>query len=102
MYRASDRVANETWIDRIETACDRLDLGDSVATTAADLFLSNVPESDRSKRTIAAASLYAAALIRGDERSQSAVADAMDVTRLSVHNHWKSVMDEAGFRPPTW
>ncbi|SEH46904.1 Transcription factor TFIIB repeat-containing protein [Halopenitus malekzadehii] len=102
MYRASDHVANEEWIDRIDEACATLDLGDDVRSTAVDLFLSNVPDADRSKATVAAASLYAAALIHGQERPQSAVADAMSVTRLSVHTHWKDVLEEAGFTPPSW
>ncbi|WP_096389337.1 cyclin [Halopenitus persicus] len=102
MYRASDHVANEKWIDRLGEASDALDLDETVRTTAVDLFLSNVPDAERSKATVAAASLYAAALIRGEERSQSVVADAMSVTRLSVHTHWKTVLEDAGFTPPKW
>lgn len=102
MYRASDRVANHKWIETIDEACVDLDLDESVSSTAADLFLTRVRETDRSARVVAAASLYAAALIRGQERSQSAVADAMDVTRLSVQQHWKPVLEEAGLQPPTW
>jgi transcription initiation factor TFIIIB Brf1 subunit/transcription initiation factor TFIIB len=51
---------------------------------------------------VAAASLYAGALIAGEERSQGAVADAMDVTRLSVQNRWKELLQESGFQPPEW
>ena len=102
MYRASDRVDNEEWISRLETACVDLDLDDDVCSTATDVFLSGVPDTDRSKAATAAASLYAAALIRGQERPQSAVADAMDVSRLSVQSRWKPLLAEAGFSPPTW
>ena len=102
MYRASDRVANEEWVETLRTAGDDLGLDEETLSTATDLFLSHVPETDRSKATTAAASLYAAALIRGQERSQSAVADAMGVTRLSVQQHWKPILESAGFEPPTW
>jgi len=66
--------------------------------------LSRAPDDERGKRVAAAAgSLYAAAaLIRGQERSQSAVADAMDVSRLSVQKRWKPILEDAGFSPPTW
>ncbi|WP_256545189.1 transcription initiation factor IIB family protein [Halobellus inordinatus] len=102
MYSARDRVANEEWLNRIERGADRLELGSDARSVAADLFLSEAPEEDRSKRAIAAASLYAGALIAGEERSQSRVADAMEVTRLSVQQHWKSVLESAGFQPPSW
>ncbi|MDQ2054057.1 MULTISPECIES: transcription initiation factor IIB family protein [Halobellus] len=102
MYSARDRVANEEWLNRIERGADRLELGSDARSVAADLFLSEAPEEDRSKRAIAAASLYAGALIAGEERSQSRVADAMEVTRLSVQQHWKPVLESAGFQPPSW
>jgi len=102
MYRASDRVDNAAWIDRLDEACATLDLDGDVSSTATDLFLSRAPDDDRGKRVVAAASLYAAALIRGQERSQSAVADAMDVSRLSVQKRWKPILEDAGFSPPTW
>lgn len=102
MYRASDRVANEDWIERLADAGESLDLDDDAVSTATDLFLTHAPDDGRSKSTIAAASLYAAALIRGQERSQTAIAEAMDVTRLSVQQHWKPILAEAGFQPPSW
>ncbi|MFC7070317.1 transcription initiation factor IIB family protein [Halobaculum lipolyticum] len=102
MYRASDEVENEEWLGRLRRAAESLDLSPEARSNATDLFLSGVPEEDRSKPAMAAASLYAGALIAGDERAQTAVADAMDVTRLSVQQHWKDVLEDAGFRPPTW
>ncbi|RLM72583.1 transcription initiation factor IIB family protein [Halorubrum sp. Atlit-26R] len=102
MYRASDRVDNEAWIELVEEACVSLDLDEETRSTAVDLFLSRAPEDDRGKRVAAAASLYAAGLIRGEERSQSAVADAMDVSRLSVQKRWKPILEDAGFSPPSW
>ena len=102
MYRASDEVDNEKWLTRLRGAAESLDLSPEARSNATDLFLSGVPEADRSKPAMAAASLYAGALIAGDERPQTAVADAMDVTRLSVQQHWKEILEDAGFRPPTW
>ncbi|WP_251330911.1 transcription initiation factor IIB family protein [Haloplanus pelagicus] len=102
MYRARDRVDNEEWVARLTRAADGLDLGGEARTNAVDLFLSHVPSEERSKPTVAAASLYAGALIAGEERSQGSVAAAMDVTRLSVQRQWKDLLADAGFRPPEW
>ncbi len=102
MYRARDQVDNEEWLTAIERASDRLELSADSRSTATDLFLSHIPDTPRSKPAVAAASLYAGALIAGEERSQTAVADAMDVTRLSVQQRWKSILEDAGFRPPSW
>ena len=96
MYRARDRVDNEEWVARVTRAADGLDLGSEARSNAVDLFLSNVPDEERSK------SLYAGALIAGEERSQGSVAAAMDVTRLSVQGRWKALLEESGFRPPEW
>jgi len=102
MYSAREQVENQPWLDRIESAADELGIGQEGRTTAGDLFLSHVPDDDRSKPAVAAASLYAGALIVGEERSQQAVANAMDVSRLSVHSRWKSLLESAGFQAPTW
>lgn len=102
MYSARDRVEQEEWLARIQEAADTLELGPDARSTAEDLFLSNVPEADRSKPAVAAAALYAGALIASEERSQTAVADAMGVTRLSVQSKWKPLLEEAGFRTPSW
>ena len=102
MYRARDRVDNEEWVARVTRAADGLELGAAARSNAVDLFLSNVPDEERSKPAVAAASLYAGALIAGEERSQSSVADAMDVSRLSIQTRWKDLLREAGFRPPSW
>lgn len=102
MYRASDRLENEEWLSEMRAAAEELELSEDAWTTATDLFLSGVPEEERSKPAAAAASLYAGALIAGDQRSQSAIADAMDVARLSVQQRWKPIIEDAGFEPPTW
>ena len=102
VYSARDRVDNEPWLNRIERGADRLGIGADARSVAADLFLSAVPDTDRSKPAVAAASLYAGALIAGEQRSQSRVADAMDVSRISVQQHWKPILESAGFQPPSW
>ncbi|MCH7659737.1 MAG: transcription initiation factor IIB family protein [Euryarchaeota archaeon] len=102
MYRASDRVQNERWLADLQRAADELDLGSDARSTAEDLFLSTIPEGERSKPAAIAASLYAGGLIAGDRRSQGAVADAVGVTRLTVQKRWKALLEEAGLEPPTW
>lgn len=102
MYRARDRVENSDWLDRLDAAGDQLDLSPAVRSSAADLFLSHIPDAERSKPAVAAASLYAAALIDGEERSQRAVADTLDVSRLSIQSRWKDLLADAGFQPPSW
>lgn len=102
MYRARDQVANERWLAELERAAETLDLGAQARERATDLFLSTVPAEDRSKRAVLAASLYAGALIAGDRRSQSAVAEAAGVSRLTVQKRWKPLLEEAGLEPPTW
>ena len=70
MYSARDRVEHTDWLDRIEAAADEIDVGQQARSTAGELFLTHIPEADRSKRAVAAASLYAGTLIAGEERSQ--------------------------------
>ncbi|QSG07021.1 transcription initiation factor IIB family protein [Halapricum desulfuricans] len=102
MYRARDAVENEQWIAAIEEASERLDLGTETRSRAADLFLTNAPEPDRSKRAVLAASVYVSALTTGERRSQSAVADATGVSRLAIQNRWKEILESAGFDAPDW
>lgn len=102
MYRASDEVEHEAWLGRLERAADRLGLGTEARSRAADLFLSTLPEADRSKRAAMATALYVGALVAGDRRSQGEVAEAADVSRLTVQKRWKDLMEEAGLEPPSW
>jgi transcription initiation factor TFIIIB Brf1 subunit/transcription initiation factor TFIIB len=102
VYRASDRVAEARWIERIEAAADELGVSGEARSAAVELFLSEVPEDERSKPAVAAASLYAGTLIAGDERSQAAVADAAGVSRLSVQRRWKPLLEAAGLSAPDW
>ena len=102
MYRARDRVENEEWVAAIDDAAERLELGSEAKSRAVDLFLSTVPAERRSKRAAVAASLYAGALIAGQRRSQSEVAEAAGVSRLTVQKRWKALVDQAGLEPPSW
>ncbi|SNZ02779.1 hypothetical protein SAMN06269185_0109 [Natronoarchaeum philippinense] len=102
MYSARERVENEEWIERLDGVAEELDLDADARSTAVDLFLSNVPEKERSKRAVLAASLYAGALIESDARSQGAVADAAGVARLTIQQRWKELLREAGLEPPSW
>ncbi len=102
MYSARTRVENEEWIDEIETVAAELDLDGDATSTATDLFLSSVPEAERSKRAVLAASVYAASLISGQAQSQGDVADAAGVSRLTIQQRWKELLRDAGMEPPDW
>lgn len=102
MYRASDQVTERPWLDRLEEAADELDLDAEARAVAADLYLSALPLPDRSRAPTLAASCYTAALITGDERSQTAVAEAFGVSRLSIQSRWKAQLESAGLTAPGW
>jgi transcription initiation factor TFIIIB Brf1 subunit/transcription initiation factor TFIIB len=102
VYRARDQVENEEWLAELESAAESLDLDPAVTERATDLFLSTVPDEERSKRAALAASLYAGALIAGDRRSQRAVAQTVGVARLTVQQRWRDLLHEVGLDPPTW
>ncbi len=102
MYSARDRVENEEWLAELQQAADALELGAEARSVAEDLFLSSVPEQDRSKRAVLAASLYAASLVAGEGRTQTAVAEVADVSRLTIQDRWKELLETAGLEPPDW
>ena len=102
VYRASDEVTHEKWLAELRQAAEALELSTDARSNATELFLTNVPEADRSKPAVAAAALYAGALVAGDERSQTAVAEAVGVSRLAVQQRWKDLLDGAGFDTPDW
>lgn len=102
MYRARDQVDHAEWLGTLDVAADRLDLVDRARSVAVDLFLTDPPHEDRSKPAAIAASLYAASLVAGDERPQTAVAEAVGVSRIAVQNRWKDRLEAAGFDAPEW
>ena len=102
MYSARERVENEEWIEELHEIAGDLELDADARSTAVDLFLSNLPDEERSKRAVLAASLYAGALIESDARSQGVVADAAGVARLTIQQRWKEILREAGMEPPSW
>ncbi len=102
MYSARDRVEYEPWLKELEGIADRLELSEEARSCAVDLFLMDVPEVDRSKQAVLAASLYAGSLVAGDGRTQGTVADAADVSRLSIQSRWKERLEAAGLEPPRW
>lgn len=102
MYRARDQVDNEEWLAELQQAADRLELESDARSYATELFLTSIPDAERSKRAVVAASLYAGALIAGDQRSQGSVADAVGVSRLTIQQRWKTLLEKAGLEPPGW
>lgn len=101
MYRARDELDNAEWLEQLEDAADRLELSTSARSRARDIFLTTA-STHRSKQTTLAASLYVGALVESDERSQTAVADAVGVSRLTVQKYWKEHLKAAGLEPPEW
>lgn len=102
MYRAGDAVQNQEWLAELDRVASRLELDASAKTTARDIFLTAIPEDRRSMQPVLAASIYAAGLIDGDQREQTAVAAAAGVSRLSIQKRWKALLEENGFRAPSW
>jgi len=102
MYRASDRLEHDEWLGEVEAVAETLDLGTQARSHAVDLFLSDVPEKERSKRAAMAASIYVGALVAGEERSQTAVAEATGVSRLSIQKRWKDLIERVGLDAPDW
>ncbi|MFB6124336.1 MAG: transcription initiation factor IIB family protein [Halanaeroarchaeum sp.] len=102
MYRAGDEVDQAEWLAELREAADRLDLDAAARSTAQELFLSRLPTEERSKRAALAASVYAGSLIAGDQRSQTAVADAVGVSRLVIQKRWKALLEDAGLDAPSW
>ncbi|SIR60672.1 transcription initiation factor IIB family protein [Natronorubrum thiooxidans] len=102
MHSARDRIEYEQWLEELEAVADRLELSTDARSCAMDLFLADVPEDDRSKRAVLAASIYAGSLVAGDGRTQGTVADAADVSRLSIQSRWKDLLEQAGLEPPRW
>jgi transcription initiation factor TFIIIB Brf1 subunit/transcription initiation factor TFIIB len=102
VYTARDRLENEKWLEELQQVADGLEMDAETRTVAEDVFLSSVPESDRSKRATLAASLYAAGLVAGDQRSQGDVAEAADVSRITVQGQWKELLEAAGLDAPDW
>lgn len=102
MYRARNELEHEQWLGDLESAADRLELTTSARSRARDIFLSTVPERERSKPAAIAGALYVGALLVGDQRSQGSVADAVGVSRLAVQQRWKDQLESAGLEPPGW
>ncbi|WP_121741190.1 transcription initiation factor IIB family protein [Natronorubrum halophilum] len=102
MHSARDRIEYQQWLEELEEVAERLELSTDARSCAVDLFLADVPEDDRSKRAVLAASVYAGSLVAGDGRTQGTVADAADVSRLSIQSRWKDLLERAGLEPPRW
>ena len=102
MYPARAHLQEQQWVDTLVTAAEQLGVSQPAQSAAIDLFLSQLPTAERSKPPLVAASLYAGCLITGEGRSQGAVAGAVGVSRLSVQQRWKPLMEDAGFDPPDW
>ena len=102
MHSAWDHVEHGHWLEELEAVTEELELSADAKAVAKELFLTEVPDKDRSKRAMLAASVYAGSLIAGDGRTQGAVAAAASVSRLSIQKRWKPLLETAGLEPPQW
>lgn len=102
VHRASDRVAEQAAIASLESGAAELQLSPEARSNARELYLSALPVDERSKPAALAASCYTGALIAGEERSQTRVADVFDVSRLAIQRRWKPLLQEAGLSAPDW
>ncbi|MDZ7850586.1 MAG: transcription initiation factor IIB family protein [Halodesulfurarchaeum sp.] len=102
MYRAGTERAEQSTLAALDRVSERLDLDTTARSAARELFLSQLPVEERSKDALLATSIYAGALIAGDQRSQTAVADAADVSRLTIQSRWRPLLEKAGFETPSW
>ncbi len=102
MHRAGAERTEADTLAALDAVADRLELAAEARSVAHELYLSQLPAADRSKPALLAASLYAGSLIAGDQRSQVEVAEAANVSRLSIGSRWRELLEEAGFEPPEW
>jgi transcription initiation factor TFIIIB Brf1 subunit/transcription initiation factor TFIIB len=102
MYRAGAERAEAETLAALDRVAERLELSGEARSVAQELFLSERPTSERSKDAHLAASVYAGSLIAGDQRSQVAVAEAADVSRLTIQARWRELLEKAGFETPSW
>ena len=102
MYRAGSERDEAEALGALNRIADGLDLGNEPRSVAQELYLTQQPVEERSRRPLLAACLYAGSLVAGEERSQVAVAEAAGVSRLSIQSRWKDLLAEAGFETPSW
>ena len=102
MYPANERVIEEEWLDELAAGASELGLEESTIAVASELYLAELPLENRSKQATLAASCYTAALITGNQRSQTTVANAFAVSRLSIQQRWKAQLESVGFDAPSW
>ncbi len=102
MYRAGTEQHEKEALAALDRVGERLELSADARSVAQELYLSQLPVAERSKKALLAASVYAGALIAGDQRSQIQVAEAAEVSRLTIQSRWRELLEEAGLEPPSW
>lgn len=102
MKRASERSAHRSELARLADTASALDLPEETISLAQELYLLSTPVGDRSVDATLAVSCYAAALVTGHQRPQTAVAEAFDVSRLSIQSRWRDQLELVGLEPPEW
>ena len=102
MHKAKDHVEQSEWISEIDRVAKELNLGARAKSYAVEIYLSDIPEKERSKPAAIATGIYVGSLIAGEERSQQEIAEKMGVARLAIQGRWKETLKTAGFDPPSW
>jgi len=102
VHKAKDHVEQSEWISEIGRVAKELNLSARTKSYAVEIYLSNIPEKDRSKPAAIATGIYVGSLIAGEERSQQEIAEKMGVSRLAIQGRWKETLKTAGFDPPSW
>tara|TARA_B100001013_G_scaffold273620_1_gene174261 strand:+ start:153 stop:497 length:345 start_codon:yes stop_codon:yes gene_type:complete len=102
VHTAKDHVEQSEWISEIDRVANELNLGVRAKSYAVEIYLSDIPEMERSKPAAIATGIYVGSLIAGEERSQQEIADKTGVSRLTIQGRWKDTLKIAGFDPPSW
>tara|TARA_A100001037_G_scaffold275260_1_gene273648 strand:+ start:5759 stop:6067 length:309 start_codon:yes stop_codon:yes gene_type:complete len=102
VHKAKDHIDQLEWISEIDRVSKELGISDRAKSYAVEIYLSDIPEMDRSKPAAIATGIYVGLLIAGEERSQQEVAEKMGVSRLAIQGRWKFTLRNAGFDPPSW
>jgi len=102
VHKAKDHVEQSEWISEIGRVAKELNLSARTKSYAVEIYLSNIPEKDRSKPPAIATWIYVGSVIAGEEWSQQEIAEKMGVARVAIQRRWKETLKTAGFDPPSW
>ncbi len=100
--RASDRREHAEALEELRDRAAELDLALGAQVAAEELYLEEVPVSERSRPAVLATCCYTAGLVTGNERPQTEVAEAFGVSRIVIQSRWRDQLRRLGLTPPSW